>query len=92
MINRLVDRVVMFVLWRLMRFGGVHRYISTSCVDGNHGYCAEPTVTRDGRWQVLGPSYSSERDEPKNPARCKSCGAWCGCPICRHQESTVERA
>lgn len=81
--GRVVDEIVTWLIWRLVRFGGVHRYISTSCVDGAHDYCVAPTVTRDGRWQVLGPSHCSERDEPKNPAACKSCGQPCRCPICR---------
>lgn len=65
---------------------GTHNYLSTACLHGGdgHRYCVAPTVTRDGDWSVIGPSYSSARDEPKSPARCKFCSARCRCPC--HQE------
>jgi hypothetical protein len=56
-----------------------HDYLSTACLHGHHGYCAAPTVTRDGEWATVGPSYSSLRDDPKIPARCKFCDANCRC-------------
>lgn len=56
-----------------------HDYLSTACFHGEHGYCAAPTVNRDGSWNHLAPSYSSERDAPKNPAQCKFCKAPCRC-------------
>jgi hypothetical protein len=56
-----------------------HVYLSTACLHGQHGYCRAPTVTRDGEWETVGPSYVSQRDEPKAPARCKFCPAECVC-------------
>ncbi len=56
-----------------------HDYLSTACLHDQHGYCATPTVTRDGEWVTVGPSYSSSRDDPKTPARCKFCRAECRC-------------
>lgn len=56
-----------------------HRYLSTACLHHQHDYCNAPTVTRDGEWEFLGPSYSSGRDAPKRPAECKFCSAPCRC-------------
>jgi len=56
-----------------------HDYLSTACFHGEHDYCSAPTVSRDGPWSHIGPSYSSERDAPKAPAQCKFCKAPCRC-------------
>jgi len=56
-----------------------HEYLSTACLHGFHDYCAAPRVSRDGSWQVIGPSYSAMPDEPKQPAQCKFCDATCSC-------------
>lgn len=56
-----------------------HYYISTGCLHGDHDYCTEPVVTRDGKWERLGPSYSSDLGEPKQPATCKFCDVPCRC-------------
>jgi hypothetical protein len=63
--------------WILTRLSPV--YLSTACLHGLHGYCVAPTVTRDGEWKVVGPSYSSNEGEPKKPAECKFCPADCIC-------------
>lgn len=63
-----------------------HQYLSTACLHGEHGYCVAPKVSRDGTWEVLAPSYSSERNAPKLPARCKFCHAPCLCSC--HTEGT----
>jgi hypothetical protein len=60
-----------------------HHYLSTACLHGHHDYCAAPTVSREGGWQVIGPSYSSKPGEAKTPAQCKFCDARCICP-CHH--------
>jgi hypothetical protein len=65
---------------------GEHVYLSTACLHGMHGYCQAPTVTRDGGWETVGPSYSTLRDAAKEPARCKFCPARCVCP-CGHGEA-----
>lgn len=65
---------------------GEHYYLSTACLHGHHSYCVAPTVIRDGDWEVVGPSYSSNRDEPKNPAQCKFCPARCICR-CHHEDA-----
>lgn len=64
---------------RVATFAGAHVYLSTACLHGRHDYCNAPTVTRDGQWAVLDPSYSSERDATKAPAACKFCKAPCIC-------------
>lgn len=56
-----------------------HVYLSTACLHGEHGYCQAPTVTRDGEWEAVGPSYTSHRNAPKTPAQCKFCPARCVC-------------
>lgn len=61
-----------------------HDYLSTACLHDFHDYCAAPTVSRDGTWAVLGPSYSTERDAPKQAAQCKFCSALCRCAC--HQD------
>lgn len=61
-----------------------HRYTSTACLHGRHDYCAAPTVSRDGTWQTVGPSYSALLGEAKTPASCKFCSAPCECP--RHTD------
>jgi len=68
-----------------------HVYLSTACLHGQHGYCSAPTVTRDGEWSTVGPSYTTERDAPKNPAKCKFCQARCVCD-CHRAESGRERS
>ena len=70
--------------------GGVHYYLSTACLHGQHGYCAAPVVSRDGSWKVVGPSYSGEQDAPKSPAQCKFCPAQCRCR-CHRSESAAAR-
>lgn len=62
-----------------------HRYLSTACLHGRHDYCNAPTVSRDGTWQAIGPSYSALLGEPKTAARCKFCSAPCECP--KHADS-----
>ncbi len=56
-----------------------HRYLSTACLHGRHDYCAAPTVSRDGTWQTIGPSYSALLGEAKQAAACKFCGSRCRC-------------
>lgn len=68
-----------WLLRQLAFLAGRHRYLSTACLHGDHEYCVAPTVSRDGRWTSLGPSYSAARNEPKNPAECKFCDAPCRC-------------
>ncbi len=63
----------------------MHEYVSTACLHGIHDYCAAPTVSRDGSWWRIGPSYSSELGAAKQPAQCKFCGAPCRCSC--HEES-----
>lgn len=60
-----------------------HIYLSTACLHGEHGYCVAPTVTRNGRWSTIGPSYSANPGDPKRPATCKFCNADCIC-FCHH--------
>lgn len=43
---------------------GVHHYLSTGCLHGNHGYCQGMTGMNGA----------------KRPASCKFCGAPCQCP------------
>lgn len=75
----------------LLRWFG-HRYLSTACRHECHDYCAAPTVSRDGTWQTIGPSYSSRRDEPKKPAECKFCVARCICGCHRGKRLGDRRA
>lgn len=49
---------------------GTHRYLSTSCLHGEHDYCQSNTG--------LGGA--------KKPSRCKFCGAVCCCRTCRHSD------
>jgi hypothetical protein len=44
--------------------GGPHRYLSTGCLHGEHGYCQSSTGLAGA----------------KTPARCKFCKAPCLCP------------
>ncbi len=62
-----------------------HHYLSTACLHQLHTYCDAPTVPREGEYQLAAPSYSAGPGDPKNPARCKFCGAKCICP-CHHDE------
>jgi hypothetical protein len=48
---------------------GTHRYLSTSCLHGQHDYC-KATTGRVG---------------PKTPAVCKFCDAPCICTVCHDQ-------
>lgn len=75
----MIERFLDWVMSRLMLRRSVHYYISTACLHGDHEYCVAPSVSREGRWERLGPSYSSDRDEPKTPASCKFCEALCRC-------------
>jgi hypothetical protein len=60
-----------------------HYYLSTACLHQLHSYCIAPVVSRDGTWQVIGPSYSAELGDDKKPAQCKFCAAQCICPCHR---------
>jgi hypothetical protein len=73
--------MIVWLLKLLSLRHGTHYYLSTACLHGGdgHGYCNAPTVTRDGEWEAVGPSYSSNQDEPKRPAECKFCSAPCRC-------------
>jgi hypothetical protein len=51
-------------LTRLAHRLGTHRYLSTSCLHGDHSYC-------QGKTGLSG---------AKTPARCKFCHAPCICP------------
>lgn len=51
---------------------GVHAYISTACLHGDHDYC-NSTVRRND-------------EQKKVPAQCKTCEASCLCPICHREE------
>lgn len=68
----MIDRLI---AW-LAQLGG-HRYLSTACLHGDCAYCVAPTVTREGKWERLGPSYSADEGEAKTPATCKFCDAPC---------------
>lgn len=71
-------------------FNGQHIYLSTACLHAKlttipaeaeilHAYCRASTVSRDGDWSRLGPSYLSDKDDPKTPAVCKICATRCVC-------------
>jgi hypothetical protein len=57
----------------------IHEYFSTACIHEEHDYCIAPKVTREGKWETLGPSYCSIENEPKKPAQCKFCDSYCIC-------------
>ncbi|WP_103512939.1 hypothetical protein [Streptomyces sp. SM13] len=63
MIPRLAGRLAT-VLTRFAHRHGVHHYLSTGCLHGEHGYC-------QGNTGKVG---------AKKPAECKFCGARCTCP------------
>lgn len=48
-----------------------HRYLSTSCLHGDHGYCRSSTGAAGA----------------KTPAQCKFCGAPCLCPCGHREAS-----
>ncbi|WP_432008690.1 hypothetical protein [Streptomyces bacillaris] len=63
MIARLAGRLAT-ALTRYAHRYGIHHYLATSCLHGQHGYC-------QGNTGKVG---------AKKPAECKFCGARCTCP------------
>jgi len=64
--GRLIGRMAVF-LTRLAHLYGTHRYLSTGCLHGDHGYCQGNTGKAGA----------------KKPAVCKFCDAGCICPCHR---------
>ena len=65
--SRIASRIVAAVRPYLAPAGfhdGVHQYLSTGCLHGNHGYC----------------KGTNGMNGAKRPASCKFCGAPCQCP------------
>ncbi|MFI7890926.1 hypothetical protein ACIFUY_06635 [Streptomyces sp. CACIS-1.16CA] len=69
MIPRLVGRLAT-ALTRYAHRHGIHHYLSTGCLHGEHGYC-------QGKTGMVG---------AKRPASCKFCGVacQCGCHLTPH--------
>lgn len=64
-----------------LRDDGSHRYVSTACIHGRHGYCAasqrEDGTTKTPATCKFGP------EEPEPPERCE-----CPDPACAHRAAT----